>query len=73
MIGSAPSFWGTKYFEQKPKFRLTPDAPEEMKKEFEEFFADWDLGQFDHSEMKKPTYIWTGEVVDRGDSQFESL
>lgn len=66
MIGTAPSFWGTKYFEEYPKFRLTSDAPEAMKKEFEEFFADWDLGQSKHKEMEKPTYIWTGEIVDRG-------
>ena len=65
MIGRAPSFWGTKYFKKEPNYHLTPDAPNEMKKEFEEFFADWDLGQRDHKEMKNPTYIWTGQIVDR--------
>jgi len=65
MIGSAPSFWGTDYFKETPVYHLTPDAPKEMKKEFEEFFSDWDLGQSKHTEMKKPTYVWTGEIVDR--------
>ena len=73
MIGEMPSFWATKYFIKEPKYRLTEDAPEEMKKEFEEFFSDWDLGQFDHPEMKKPTYIWTGEIVDRGTSRNDSV
>lgn len=73
MIGEMPSFWNMKYFIKKPKFWLTEDAPEKMKKEFEAFFSDWDLGQFDHPEMKKPTYIWTGEVVDRCGSQLERL
>lgn len=65
MIGEAPSFWGSQYFVMKPKFRLTEDAPEEMKKEFEEFFVDWDLGQSEHPEMETPTYIWNGTIVDK--------
>lgn len=66
MIGEAPSFWGTKYFKEYPNYHLTSDASDEMKKEFEEFFADWELGQSEHKEMKKPVYTWTGKIVDKG-------
>ena len=45
---------------------MTEDAPDEMKKEFEDFFSDWDLGLRECKEMKKPVYTWTGEIVDRG-------
>ncbi len=51
MIGEMPSFWTTKYFIKEPKYRLTEDAPEEMKKEFEDFFSDWDLGQLSEEDL----------------------
>jgi len=68
MIGPMPEFWKSKYFKDEPKYHLTEDAPDEMKKEFEEFFSDWDLGQREHKEMKNPVYTWTGEIVDKGRS-----
>ncbi len=41
MSQGMPSFWNSKYFVPDPdNWHLTEDAPEDMKKEFQEYMAE---------------------------------
>ena len=68
MIGSAPEFTKSEYFENQPVWRLKEGASSELKGEFEKFMNAGNVSKFykkDHPEMENPYYLWTGEIVDK--------
>lgn len=71
MILSYPGFMQTEYFNgdyKKPK--LSADAPQELKDQFEEYYNDPETEDFPsylrkvHPEIQNPYYTWDGKIVD---------
>ena len=71
MILSYPEFMRTEYFNgdyKKP--RLSEDAPDRLKEQFEKYYNDPKTEDFPnylrkiHPEIKNPYYTWDGEIVD---------
>ena len=68
---SYAEFMTTKYFNKdykKPK--LSSDAPQELKDQFEKYYNDPETEDFPsylrriHPEIKNPYYTWDGKIVD---------
>lgn len=64
MIGEAPKFTESKYFESDPTWRLTPEAPDKLKKEFESYMNNSMIKRM-YPNMKNPHYCWDGKIRDR--------
>lgn len=62
----APEFMGSEYFyEQNDLPALKPEAPEAMKREFEEFYnLEYDI-EDDYPEMEVPYHTLDGRIVNR--------
>ena len=66
MIGPAPEFTNSKYFEHDPEWRMKPEAPKELKKEFEDYMNSSTTLKKRYPNFKDPYVCWDGEVRERG-------
>lgn len=69
MIGPAPEFTNSEYFVAKPEWHMEAGASDKEKKELEEFMNGGcypELWKERNPKMKKPYYMWSGKIVDKG-------
>lgn len=60
MIGPAPEFTNSEYFESKPRWRMKPEAPKELKKEFEDYMNQSTMLKLMYPKLKDPYICWDG-------------
>ena len=69
MIGQAPKFTDSEYFEAKPKWRMKPEAPDELKKQFEEYMNSSTLLKRMYPKFDDPYVCWDGEVREKSECE----
>ena len=61
MIGPAPEFTNSEYFESNPRWRMKPEAPKELKKEFEDYMNSSTSLKKRYPNLKDPYICWDGK------------
>lgn len=64
----APDFTKSKYFVAEPDWHILPDAPDSIKRDFEDWANEFyeDLAS-DYPDIKDPYMTWEGKVVPKAD------